>query len=147
MSGPSGNYCLSLGITTVPDNGWRVRGQPRNLPGDELPLNLILSEVQRHTIGPARSLKKVSSRSGSTAVDRRRRRRSIALWHAVVVSYAPGFCGTPSRGQCPIAATKASCNAYSASSKSPSQLMRVAMSWPYFAAHSIASSRFLHSTR
>src|SRR5712691_3649998 len=43
----------------------------------------------------------------------------MPLRRAVVMSQAPGFSGTPSRGQCSSAATSASCTHSSARSKSP----------------------------
>src|SRR5437870_9064802 len=43
----------------------------------------------------------------------------MPLRRAVVMSQAPGFAGTPSRGQCSSAATSASCTHSSARSKSP----------------------------
>src|ERR1700722_8641576 len=56
-----------------------------------------------------------------------RRSRSSALRRAVVASQPPGLAGTPSRGQCSIASTNASCTASSASPRSPVRAARAAL--------------------
>jgi hypothetical protein len=60
-----------------------------------------------------------SSRRVFSARVRSRRSRSIARLRAVLISHAPGFDGTPSRGHRSAAIAKASCVASSATSKSP----------------------------
>jgi hypothetical protein len=56
--------------------------------------------------------------------------RSIARLRAVVTIQAPGFAGTPSRGQCSAAMTNASWTASSARSKSPSARIRIETARP-----------------
>ena len=67
-----------------------------------------------------------ASRSARSAIDRSRRRRSIARRRAAVVIHAPGLAGTPSRRHAVTAASNASCTASSASWKSPACRIRVA---------------------
>ena len=82
-----------------------------------------------------------SSSSGASAASRasssclvsrvrRRRSRSIARFRAVVTIQAPGFAGTPSRGQRSAAIVNASWTASSARSKSPSAPIRIETARP-----------------
>src|SRR6266508_5191660 len=71
------------------------------------------------------------SKAYFSAPTRARRKRSIALARAAVVSQAAGFSGTPLSGQRSSACTKASCSASSARSKSPQARISDAMIRPY----------------
>ena len=57
--------------------------------------------------------------------------RLMARFRAVVVSQAPGFCGTPSRGHRSAAMANASWAASSARSKSPRKPMSAARTRPH----------------
>lgn len=96
---------------------------------------------QHVNISLSRSSGRVSSISGSSCVresgigvefssNREWRRRSMARRYAMVVSQAPGFRGTPSILQRSRALTSAFCKVSSASSKSPSWLIRAARTRP-----------------
>ena len=66
-----------------------------------------------------------------TASLRARRSRSVARFRATVVSHAPGWSGTPSRGQRCSARSNASWAHSSARSQSPSDRMSVATTRPH----------------
>ena len=78
-----------------------------------------------------RRLRHVEQVASSRASVRSRRMRSIARLRAVVTSQAPGFAGTPSRGQRSAATANASWAASSARSKSPRKPTSAASTRPH----------------
>ena len=73
--------------------------------------------------------------------------RSIARLRAVVTIHAPGFAGTPSRGQRSAAIANASWTASSARSKSPSARIRIETARPNSSPNASATGSAVYSSK
>ncbi len=120
---PPSSRRVSAARASVDSSGWQATNTSRSR-SSPMPSSSATS-------APTSGVVSGSSRPTSASLRRyvsSRRIRSIARRLAVVISHAPGFCGTPSAGHCSSAATRASCASSSAVPRSRTSLVSPATS-------------------